>query len=162
MQLYCSLTVYLVLPIICIALGHATGVPVQVRDTDELQQQLVAIWAEFQQSAAYDVIDQWGKDWKHVSTQKAVTLNTYCDIACLTLHLPHITTSSSSEPPMPPHNRLFSEPPTFEGMPQTFRQMKEFSISQVRGPSVVTFSGGMASGLQFVFFWDNVNNQKNL
>ena len=62
MQLYCSLTVYLVLPIICIALGHATGVPVQVRDTDELQQQVVAIWAEFQQSAVYDVIDQWGKD----------------------------------------------------------------------------------------------------
>jgi len=53
---------------------------------------------------------------------------------------------------MPPHNRLFSEPPTFEGTPQTFRQMKEFGISQVRGPSVVTFSGGMASGLQFVFF----------
>jgi len=51
-----------VLPIICIALGHATGVPVQVRDTDELQQQVVAIWAEFQQSAVYDVIDQWGKD----------------------------------------------------------------------------------------------------
>ena len=31
------------------------------------------------------------KDWKHV-VQKLVTLNTCCDIACLTFQLPHITT----------------------------------------------------------------------
>jgi len=34
------------------------------------------------------------KDWKHVLTQKVVTLNTCCDIACLTFQLPHITTGS--------------------------------------------------------------------
>ena len=34
------------------------------------------------------------KDWKHVSMQKVVTLNTCCDVACLTFQLPHITTSS--------------------------------------------------------------------
>ena len=34
------------------------------------------------------------KDWKHVSTQKLVTLNTCCDAACLTFYLPHITTGS--------------------------------------------------------------------
>ena len=34
------------------------------------------------------------KDWKHVFMQKAVTLNTCCDIACLTFQLPHITTGS--------------------------------------------------------------------
>ena len=34
------------------------------------------------------------KDWKCVLTQKVVTLNTFCDIACLTFQLPHITTGS--------------------------------------------------------------------
>jgi len=34
---------------------------VSVRDTDELGQRLVAIWAEFQQSMVYDTIDQWQK-----------------------------------------------------------------------------------------------------
>ena len=34
------------------------------------------------------------KDWKHVSMQKVVTLNTCCDVACLTFQLPHITTGS--------------------------------------------------------------------
>ena len=34
------------------------------------------------------------QDWKHVSMQKVVTLNTRCDVACLTLQLPHITTGS--------------------------------------------------------------------
>jgi len=32
------------------------------------------------------------KDWKHVLMQKVVTLNTCCDIACLTFQLPHVTT----------------------------------------------------------------------
>ena len=34
------------------------------------------------------------KDWKHVSVQKMVTLNICCKLACLTFHLPHITTGS--------------------------------------------------------------------
>ena len=34
------------------------------------------------------------KDWKHVSMQKVVTLNICCNVACLTFHLTHITTSS--------------------------------------------------------------------
>jgi len=34
------------------------------------------------------------KDWKHVSVQKVVTLNFWCNVACLTFHLPHITTGS--------------------------------------------------------------------
>ena len=51
------------------------------------------------------------------------------------------------------HNRLFSVFPTFERMQQTFSQMKkvlQFTIS------VVIFSGGWKSGLQFVFLWDIV------
>jgi len=35
------------------------------------------------------------KDWKHVSMQKVVTLNTCSDVACLTFQLPHITAGSS-------------------------------------------------------------------
>jgi len=57
-----------------------------------------------------------------------------------------------SEPQMTTRNWLFSEPPTIERMQQTLsqmNQMKNFCISQV---SVVTFSGGVASGLQYVFF----------
>jgi len=34
------------------------------------------------------------KDWKHVSVQKVVTLNTCCDVACLTFQFSHITTGS--------------------------------------------------------------------
>jgi len=34
---------------------------VPVHDTDELRQQLVATWAEFQHSVVYDAIDQWSK-----------------------------------------------------------------------------------------------------
>jgi len=41
------------------------------------------------------------KDWKHVSVQKVVTLNTCCDVACLTFQLPHITTSSSQSATLP-------------------------------------------------------------
>jgi len=35
-----------------------------------------------------DALDQWRKDWKRVSMQKVVTLNTCCDAACLTFKLP--------------------------------------------------------------------------
>ena len=48
-------------------------------------------------SAQRGVLRDWTvskKDWKHVLMQNVVTLNTCCDIACLTLQLPHITTGS--------------------------------------------------------------------
>jgi len=47
------------------------------------------------------------KDWKHVLMQKVVTLNTCCDIACLTFQLPHITTGFISEPLTTTHKWLF-------------------------------------------------------
>ena len=50
--------------------------------------------AAFQQSMVDDAVDQWQKDWKHVAVQKVVTLNTCCNVACLTFHLPHTITSS--------------------------------------------------------------------
>ena len=49
-----------------------------------LWQWLVATWAEFQHSVVYCATEQCRKDWKHVLTQKVVTLNTCCDTACLT------------------------------------------------------------------------------
>ena len=82
---YCCL----VLPVICIALvlhlGHATGgARVLIRTCWSLRQRLVATWAEFQHSVVYNATDHVKKDWKHVLMQKVVTLNTSCDIACLT------------------------------------------------------------------------------
>jgi len=67
---------------------------VPIRDTDELRKRLVATWAEFQHSVVDDAVDQWQKNWKHVSLQKVVTLNTCYDVACLTFQLPYITTCS--------------------------------------------------------------------
>ena len=87
------------------------------------------------------------KDWKHASVQKVVTLNICCNVACLTFHLPHVTTASFqkiSEPPMPTHNRLFSEPPTFGGMQHTFSQMTKLCILQ--GSAVTFFRCGSYGG----------------
>jgi len=63
-----------------------------------LQQRLVATWAEFQRSVVIMRLISVEKDWKHVLMQKVVTLNTCCDIACLTFQLPHITAGFISEP----------------------------------------------------------------
>ena len=66
------------------------------------------------------------KDWKHVSVQKAITLNTCCDVACLTFQLPHITSGSfQSHRRQPTTYWLSSEPPTFERTQQTFSQMNK-------------------------------------
>jgi len=64
------------------------------------------------------------KDWKHVSVQKMVNLNTCCDVACLTFQFSHITTGSLQS-----HQCL-------EERNSTCSQMKKFCILQVRA---VTF-----------------------
>ena len=64
-------------------------------------------WAEFHQSTVDDTVDQWQKNWKHVSVQKVVTLNICCNVACLTFHLPHITTSSFQSHQCPPTTGSF-------------------------------------------------------
>ena len=82
------------------------------------------------------------KDWNHVSVQKLVTLNIYCNVACLTFHLPHIITGSFQSHIRQPTTGFFSEPPTFGGtsmfggMQYTFSQMKKLCILQ---GSVVTY-----------------------
>jgi len=64
------------------------------------------------------------KDWKHVSVQKVVTLNTCSDVACMTFQFPHITTGS------------FQSQQCLEERNITFSRMKKFCILQ---DSAVTF-----------------------
>ena len=77
--------------------------------------------------------------------QKVVTLNTCCDVACLTFQLPHITTVSF----------------------QCLQRLKECNKPSVRCKSFAIhvlvwwhFQVGWASGLQLVFCWDNINSQR--
>jgi len=74
------------------------------------------------------------KDWKYVTVQKVVTLIIYCNVACLTFHLPHITTGSFRATNANPQPLLTT--PTFGRMQHTFSQMKELCILQ---DSVVTY-----------------------
>jgi len=124
----------------------------------ELRQRLVATWDEFQHSMVYYMrLISVEKDWKHVLTQKVVTVNTCCDTACLTFHLPHITTSSFHSHRRQPTTGCVQSLQRLKERTQTFSQMKKFCNLQV---SVVTFQVRWASGLQFVFFYKiNINNQ---
>ena len=85
------------------------------------------------------------KDWKHAFLQKVVSLNICCNVACLTSHLPQITT----------------------GFFQSHQHLKESNIASVRWKSCAFykivwwhFSSVVGKGVTFVFFWDNVNNLK--
>jgi len=96
------------------------------------------------------------KDRKHVLMQNMVTLNTCCNIACLTFQLPYIATSSFQS-----HWR---QPTT--GSLQNLQRLKERNKPSVIWKSFAIhklvwwhFQVGQARGLQFVFFWDNINNQ---
>jgi len=141
------------LPIICIYLhilsasGACWG----------LRQRLVATWAEFQHSVVYYATDQCRKDGEHVLMQNVVTLNTCCDVACLTFQLPHVTTGSFQSHQWQPTT----------GSLQSFQRSREYNKPSVRWKSFAIhnlvwwhFQMRWASWLQFVFFWDNVNNPK--
>ena len=79
------------------------------------------------------------KDWKHVSVQKVVTLNICCNVACLTFHLPHITTRSFQGHQCQTTTGFFSEPPTSGGMQHTFSQIKKLCTLHSSATSAVTF-----------------------
>jgi len=90
------------------ALGHATGgACALIWACWGSRQRLVAMWAEFQHSMVYYVTEQCQKDWNHVLMQNVITLNTCCDIACLTTQLPHITTGSFQIPDEKPTTSSF-------------------------------------------------------
>ena len=76
--------------------------------------------------------------------QKVVTLNTFCDVACLTFPMPVVFRDTDDNPQLAP-----SEPPTFERTQQTCSQMRHFCISQV---SMVTFSDGVGKWITVCFF----------
>ena len=60
------------------------------------------------------------KDWKHVLMQKVVTMNTCCDIACLTFQLPHITTGSFQSHRRQPTTGCFQSLQCLKERTQTF------------------------------------------
>ena len=62
------------------------------------------------------------KNWKHILMQNVVTLNTCCDIACLTFQLPLATTGSFQS-----HRR---QPTT--GSFQSLQRLKERNEPSVR------------------------------
>ena len=87
----------------------------------------------------------------------AYALNICCDIPCLTFQLPHITTGSFQSHRWQPTT----------GSLQSLQRLKERNKPSVRWKSFALhklvwwhFQVEWASGLLFVFFWDNVNNQK--
>ena len=94
------------------------------------------------------------KDWKHVLTQKVATLNTCCDIACLTFQLSHITTGSFQSHWWQPTAGSF----------QSLQRLKERNKPSVRWKCFAIhklvwwhFQVGWVSGLQ-LFFWHNKNS----
>ena len=147
-------------PIICIALvlhlGHATGGARALMWTC-CGSGLLWHWLNFSTAWCTMRLISVEKDWKHV-TQKVVTLNTCCDTACLTFQLPHITTGSFQS-----HQQQLKT-----GSSQSLHRLKERNELSVRRKSFAIhklvwwyFQVGWASGLQIVFFWDNINNQKH-
>jgi len=89
-----ALAVYyycLVLPAICVALvlrlGHSTGgARVLIWTCWACSNSLLRHGLNFSTAWCSVRLITVEKDWKHVLMQKVVTVNTCCDIACLTFH----------------------------------------------------------------------------
>jgi len=118
---------------------------------------LLRRWLNFSTAWCTTRLNGAEKDWNHVLMQKVVTLNICWGIACLTCQLSHITTGSFQS-----HRRQ----PTTSSL-QSLQHLKECNKPSVRWKSFAIhklvrwyFQVGWASGLQIVFVWDNVNNQK--
>jgi len=150
--------------IICIALvlhlGHATGeAHVLIWTRWGLWQQLVATWAECQNSMVYYATDQC---WKRLETcinaegGHSEHLLWHCspDIPVAT-----ITTGSFWSHRQQPTTGCF----------QSLQRLKQCNIPSVRWKNFAIhklvwwhFQVGWTSVLQFVFFWDNVSNQMHV
>jgi len=94
---------------------------VPIRDMDKLRKHLVATWAGFQQSMVDDAVGQWRKRLEACIPCRRWSLLTLA----VTLPAWHSSCHTSqnvffSEPPMPTHDRLFPEPPTFWGTQHYF------------------------------------------
>jgi len=146
------------LPVICIALvlrlGHAAGgARVLIWTCWVLRQRLVATWAEFQHSVVYYVTEQCRKRLEACINAKgghSEDLLWHC--------LPEIPVATY-------HNRFFHShrrQPTTSSF-QSLERLKERNKPSVRFKKLAIhklvwwhFQVGWASGLQFVFFWDNI------
>ena len=91
-----------------------------------------------------------------ISAQRGVLCDR-CDTVCQTFQLPHIITGSFQSHQWQPTT----------GSLQSFQRLREYNKPSVRWKSFAIhnlvwwhFQMGWASWLQFVFFWDNVNNSK--
>ena len=115
---------------------YAYQVP-SIRDMHVLRKHLVATWLNVSRAWWTLQLISGEKDWKHVSVQKVVTLNICCNVACLTFHLPHITTGSFQSHQCQPTTGFFSEPATFGGMQHTFSQMKKLCIFRKQTGSIL-------------------------
>ena len=80
------------------------------------------------------------KDWKHVSVQKVVTLNIFCNVACLTFHLPHTTTSSFQSHQCQPTTGSFQIQQRLEK--RTYLQSDENVLCVLQGSGVTFFRCG--------------------
>jgi len=89
--------------------------------------------------------------------QKVVTLNTCCDIACLTFQLPHVTSGYCQSHRRQPTTGSIWSFQRLKEQHRPFSQMKKFCNHKLVWRH---FQVGWASGLQFVYFLDNINNQK--
>jgi len=103
------------------------------------------------------------KDWKHVFVQKVVTLNTCCDVACLTFQLPHITACFLRPTDDNPQLALFRATNIWRHA--TNLQSDEKCISQLLWWHFHIYVISKENKVwpvcpHFIFFWDNVNNQK--
>ena len=111
---------------------------VRICYTDELRKGSVLLRHRLNFSRAWWMIQliSGKKDWKHVSVQKMVTLNICCNVACLTFHLPHTTTSSFQSHQCQPTTGHFRSTNVRRNA-HTFGQTKMLCILQGSG---VTFS----------------------
>jgi len=67
---------------------------ISIHNMDELQQRIVRNGLNLSRAWWMMRLISGIKDWKHVSRLMVVTLNTCCDVACLTFKLPHNSTGS--------------------------------------------------------------------
>jgi len=119
-----------------------------------LQQWLVATWADFLIAWCAVRLISLEKDWKHVSIQKAVTLSTCCDIACLTFQFPHITTGCFQG-----HltTGSFQSTNIWWNAANLLSDKKSFAFHKL---VLWLFRWNGQVDYSLFFFWDNVNNQK--
>ena len=153
--MYCSLAVYLLLfsafgylhsPITAYGASYRRSVCIEYESAIRTScgSSLLRHGLNFSTAWCYMRSFRGKKYWKHVSTQKVITLNTCCDAACLVFQLPHITTGSfQSHQHLKERNKPLSV------------TWKSFAFHKLVWWH---FQVWWLSGLQFVSFWDNVKD----